>query len=231
MSAFWRRFYLQQFVILAVSGVLLALLFHFTRLDLLLADAWYQSPARAWPIRHAWWAETLIHYYFKIALIAAALACLGIAWKRRRKTDALRWRLVACSAIIIPNLVTLGKRTSAMHCPWNIARYGGNAPYFDAFSAAPAGLPGMGHCFPAGFVSVGGWLLAFALFYYPEHRQRSRAIGAAALLVTFGMGFLQQMRGAHFLSHVLWTVWLSWAVVIALHAALGLWRSPRPQAA
>ena len=40
----------------------------------------------------------------------------------------------------------------------------------------------------------------------------------------FGLG--QQMRGAHFLSHVLWTLWLSWAIVLAVHAGVRAWRTP-----
>jgi len=41
------------------------------------------------------------------------------------------------------------------------------------------------------------------------------------------MGWVQQMRGAHFLSHTLWSLWVSWAVVLLVHAACGAWREGR----
>jgi membrane-associated PAP2 superfamily phosphatase len=36
------------------------------------------------------------------------------------------------------------------------------------------------------------------------------------------------MRGAHFLSHTLWSLWVSWAMVVLLHALSGAWREGRP---
>jgi membrane-associated PAP2 superfamily phosphatase len=33
-----------------------------------------------------------------------------------------------------------------------------------------------------------------------------------AILVGCVLGISQQMRGAHFMSHTLWTAWLSWTV-------------------
>ena len=35
---------------------------------------------------------------------------------------------------------------------------------------------------------------------------------ACALLAGLVLGLSQQMRGAHFMSHTLWTAWLSWSV-------------------
>lgn len=126
----------------------------------------------------------------------------------------------------MPLGVTLWKRTSPMHCPWDISNYGGFAPYFDLFSATPPGLIDYGHCFPAGFVSVSSWTLAFALLRYPEDRRFSGLALAGALLTSLFFGFVQIQRGAHFLSHVLWTIWLSWTTVVLLHALLGAWREP-----
>jgi membrane-associated PAP2 superfamily phosphatase len=32
------------------------------------------------------------------------------------------------------------------------------------------------------------------------------------------------MRGAHFLSHTLWSLWIGWAVVLLIHVACGAGR-------
>ena len=50
-----------------------------------------------------------------------------------------------------------------------------------------------------------------------------------ALALSLAFGWVQQMRGAHFLSHTLWSIWLSWTIVVGLHAILGLWRQPLPE--
>ena len=228
MPIVWSRFYRQHLLLLAVTGMCLALLFHLSTLDVQLEDAWFSASGEAWPLRNAWWTSTLIHAWLRYVLNIAALACIWQAWKHRRGTDALRWRAVAISALAVPLLVGIGKRLSPMHCPWDIDRYGGLASYYDPIAALFAQIPEPGHCFPAGFVSAGSWLLAFVLFFYPARPRVSLAVGLGATVLILAMGLVQQMRGAHFLSHVLWTLWLSWAIVLGVHAALRPWRHPPP---
>ena len=226
VPTFWRRFYLRHVILLAASGVSLLLLFHLTRLDLLLEDAWHAPAGTAWPLRESWWTGTLVHQWLRYILIAAALACLASAWTQRHAANALRWRFVAAATVGVPLVVALSKRMSPMHCPWDVDRYGGTAPYLDLYASLSAQVLAPGHCFPGGFVSTGSWLLAFALLRYPERPRASLWIGLAAATLGLGLGVVQQLRGAHFFSHTLWTLWLSWAIVLALHAALGAWREP-----
>lgn len=228
MPGFWKRFYLWQAAWLLASATALLLVFNLTPLDLHLADVWYDPLRGYWPMRDAWWAAVLVHRWTKRALILAALACIVMAWRRRASADAAGWRLVAVSSVLVPLAASIGKRASAMHCPWEIDRYGGSSPYFDLFSAAPASLASAGHCFPAAFVTSASWLLAFALFDYPARPRESRFAGSLALALSLAFGWVQQARGAHFLSHTLWSLWLSWTIIVALHALLGLWRRPLP---
>lgn len=226
MPITWRQFYRNQLLLLVVTGLCLALLFHFTSLDVQLEDRWHSATGTAWPLRDAWWTSTVMHTWLRYVLNIAALVCFWQAWQRRRDTDALRWRAVAISALAVPLLVGIGKRLSPMHCPWDIDRYGGYAPYYDPFAALLTHIPQPGHCFPAGFVSAGSWLLAFVLFFYPARKRVSLLVGLGATALILAMGLVQQMRGAHFLSHVLWTLWLSWAIVLAAHAGARAWRTP-----
>ena len=78
-----------------------------------------------------------------------------------------------------------------------------------------------GQCLPAGHASSALWLLSLAVFWLPA---RPRAAGRVALLaLAFGatVGYLQQLRGAHFLTHTLWSIWIAGAIVLALVAAMG----------
>jgi len=215
----------------------LAVAFHATRLDLALAAPYYDPVNHAFPWRFAWVTKYLVHRYLKYALLLVGIAVwVAALWTRWRPRDGFfashrrRWWCVAWSFVAVPVVIAVLRRLSPMHCPWEIADFGGYAPYFDLFTAPPAGVRA-GHCFPAAFVASGSWLLAFALLWFPERKARSVAIGAAALLLAFAMGWVQQMRGAHFLSHTLWSLWLSWAVVLLVHAATGAWREGRESAA
>jgi membrane-associated PAP2 superfamily phosphatase len=39
-------------------------------------------------------------------------------------------------------------------------------------------------------------------------------------------GVVQQMRGAHYMSHTLWTAWICWTVTFAIDAAVRFARRP-----
>jgi membrane-associated PAP2 superfamily phosphatase len=226
-----RAFYLRQAGLLAVAALLLGAVFHFSRLDLALAAPYYDPVNHAFPWRFAWVSKYLVHRYLKYALLLGGVSVWIIALRLRWRPPAdgffashrRRWWCVAWSFVAVPVVIAVLRRLSPMHCPWEIADFGGYAPYFDLLSAAPAGVRA-GHCFPAAFVASGSWLLAFALLWFPERKGRSLVVGITALLLAFAMGWVQQMRGAHFLSHTLWSLWVSWTVVLLVHAATGAWR-------
>jgi membrane-associated PAP2 superfamily phosphatase len=151
------------------------------------------------------------------------LARTGTWRPRLLVTHRRRWWFVAWCFVAVPIVIGVLRRMSPMHCPWEVTDFSGYAPYVDLWSAAPAGIR-PGHCFPAAFVASGSWLLGFALLWFPEHKLRSVVVGLGALGLSFGLGWVQQMRGAHFLSHTLWSLWVSWLVVLLLHALSGAWR-------
>jgi hypothetical protein len=71
---------------------------------------------------------------------------------------------------------------------------------------------GGGHCFPAGHASTGfAFMAAFFGLQQSAPRAALKWLGWA-VLVGFILGISQQVRGAHFMSHTLWTSWLCWTV-------------------
>ncbi|NNG22318.1 phosphatase PAP2 family protein [Telluria aromaticivorans] len=209
--------------LLALAGLLIFALGRYTNIDLVLADALYDAAAGAFPWRDAWLTDILGHRILKTALtVLAALhiaAALGDAtWPQAvldRPLARLRLHVIAWSAALVPLAISLLKQGSNAHCPWDLARYGGSQPYVRLFEALPAGaLPG--HCLPAGHASSALWLVSLAVLWLPDRARRAwRAAGAAIALGT-AVGWMQQMRGAHFLTHTLWSVWIACAIVLAL---------------
>lgn len=226
-----RAFYARQAIALLLAAIALAMLFNVTRLDLQLARPYYDAVNNTFPWRYAWVTKYLVHRYLKYALLLTGVGVWAVALASRWHPGSAgllaghrrRWWCVAWSFVAVPTVIGILRRFSAMHCPWAIADFGGYAPYFDLFSAVPAGLRA-GRCFPGAFVGSGSWLLALALLWFPERRLRSIGVGIAAALLALGMGWVQQMRGAHFFSHTLWSIWISWAVILLVHAATGAWR-------
>jgi len=212
--------------VLAVAALVILWLGRCTDIDLALADAVFDAGSGAFPWRHAWLAETFSHVILKWLLMLLAQGFIGhalldLSWPRAGTSTLarLRLRIVALSAVLVPLAISVLKQLSTSHCPWDLQRYGGEQPYVRLFEALPPGAIA-GHCLPAGHASSALWLLSLAVFWLPA---RPRAACTAAILATaFGalVGYFQQLRGAHFMTHTLWSIWIACAIVLLLVAVL-----------
>lgn len=177
-----------------------------------------------WGLRDAWITKALVHDGGRVfvAMFACAVAGCGVAslfmvriahWRRGL------WYLLG-SAMVSALAVAALKELTHIACPWDLTRYGGTYPYVRNFSAQPDAFSGA--CFPAGHASAAyAWLGA----YYVAYEYAPRCKGwALSLVLGAGVlfGFDQQLRGAHFLSHDLWTLAICWSCATILY----LWIPP-----
>jgi membrane-associated PAP2 superfamily phosphatase len=210
---FWRCV---AWVTIVTLALLLAL--EWTPLDLVIARLSYDPATATFPLREHPVTTRIAHDGVKLAsgLVFAWIAVS--AWKPigplRRLGGAGRTYLLA-SAVACLVAVALLKRASALHCPWGLVEFGGAQPYLRLLDPVPTGWT-RGACFPAGhalsaFAYLGGF---FA--WRGVDRRAALVWLAAVLLVGVFAGVSQQLRGAHFLSHTLWTAWLCWTIAAAL---------------
>lgn len=207
---------------LVLTGLLILCLMHLTDIDIALADLYFDAQRQVFPWKSSWFAKNFMHGGVKWGLQAIAVMVCGFAvtdWIKPWLSSSwlrVRLRFVALSAVLIPLVITLFKRNSALHCPWDIDRYGGHYPHLSFFDAIPVHMP-YGHCFPAGHASTGLWLAAFAVFWLPHQPRRAWLVCWLGLVVGFALGWVQQMRGAHFFSHTLMSVWIACCILLVLH--------------
>jgi membrane-associated PAP2 superfamily phosphatase len=226
------RFHAVNAALLAGSAIALLWVFHATRIDLALEAPYYDARSGTFPLRYDWVMNVLVRHYVKDALIAAGIGTwiVALATLRARTgflaTHRRRWWCVAASFVAVPTVVVLLQRVGPMHCPWDIDTFGGYAPYRDLWTAITTHRPDprLGRCVPAAFVTSGAWTMACALLWWPERKGMSVALGIALFVAILAYGWVQQFRGAHFLSHTLWSLWVAWVTIVALHAATGAWR-------
>lgn len=202
----------------------LLLLLEITRIDLWLADWIFSASGNAWSLRDAWFTRELLHEGGRRAvgllLVVLLLALVASHWHQPLRPWRRELWFLLVSALLAGLAVNVLKRLTHMDCPWDLARYGGEFAYVRLFEAHPDTFR-HGACFPAGHASAAyAWL---GLHFVARDRLpalRWLALGGVlALGVAFGVA--QQLRGAHFLSHDLWTLWVCWCVVALVHAAFG----------
>jgi membrane-associated PAP2 superfamily phosphatase len=203
------------------AGFVLLLLLEATTLDLKLAAMFFDAGARVFPWRDHWLLTRVSHDGLRM-LSAIALVWLGISlWRPlgvlRRLPLGARCYLFG-TVVLCLVLIPLAKRASFSHCPWDLAIYGGQADYLRLLQW-PAADALRGRCLPAGhavagFAYMAGW---FAL--RPIAPKSARMWLAGSIFFGLWAGLAQQIRGAHFLSHTLWSAWMSFALS-ALVAAI-----------
>lgn len=193
-------------------------------LDLWLADAMFDFHTHEFPWRHAWLTEHVGHGLLKALLtglgVLPAAAALWDAVRRGRALAPwwrLRIRLLALCTVLVPAAVSLLKRASHSHCPWDLERYGGYQPYYRLLEPVPHWVEA-GHCLPGGHASSALWLVGLAVFWLPHDVRKAAWVAGWALAFGGLVGWMQQLRGAHFLSHTLWSIWIAAVILLVLLA-------------
>ena len=188
-------------------------------LDFYFADLIYQ-PEKSWQYQDAWLTDVLIHKYGKYILILLYLTFLFhfIASDKKNEDHEKRYgKIVLLISLLLGAFsVTLLKQLLEVDCPWDLSRYGGDKLFFPLFKYASASLPSS-HCFPSGHASTGfTWfsLYFYSCIYYPKYKLR---ILAAILFMGFLYGASQQFRGAHFISHDIWSMLVCLTVNIVIY--------------
>lgn len=188
--------------------------------DLWFADRLYAMEGHAWNLQTGYITQDLLHaagrqaskdLWFTLALVAGLSLLVRQARQWRRPLVYLLLATALSTAA-----VGLLKRWTNMDCPWDLLRYGGDKAYYGLFMHRPSIL-GHAKCFPAGHASAGyAWIALYFFFLSTRPRWRWWGLGfALGLGALFGVA--QQLRGAHFLSHDLWTLMICWFIAFALY--------------
>ena len=197
------------------------------QIDFALADAMYQ-PDIGFIGKHSAFLEDWLHVRAKNVVILFAILCIAFwlgslfyqPWHaHRRQLGYLVMALALSTAIITPL-----KALTAVHCPWDLTRYGGEETYTSLLSErAPTLKPG--RCWPAGHASSGFSLFALYFVFRDTRPRLARGllIGALALGSVFSLG--RMLQGAHFFSHNLWTAVFDWLICLGCYRIL-LYRPP-----
>ncbi len=184
-------------------------------LDVWVSDLIYRAGGNDFVLRHGFVTETVIHSGGQNLVRLIGLMLIGVIIAVGRGSpyqgDLIRvFFTAACGALV----VSLLKRVTGVPCPWDLQRYGGDIVQ-PAFLQALFGDSRF-NCFPAGRAS--GAYCWFGLFYFVRKHFPKWRWWVLSLVIVLGLifGIGQQLRGAHFLSHDLWSAWFCWIIAYFL---------------
>jgi membrane-associated PAP2 superfamily phosphatase len=223
-SHFWLMHIIPAFIFM----LLMLLLYPHTQLDTRITDLFFDAELHRFTLKNDPFLTVWMHIRLKWLMVAIALASLVLALLSYRLSRLSEHRLsllwVFAGMVISTTVVSVFKHYSVHGCPWDIVLYDGTLPLLDLFTSPPAGTEA-GACFPAGHPSGGFALMAFYFAFMHSKPRFSVLMLWIGLFMGLLMGLVQVVRGAHFLSHVLWSGWLVWMVLLALY---WLWPLRKP---
>jgi phosphoglycerol transferase MdoB-like AlkP superfamily enzyme/membrane-associated PAP2 superfamily phosphatase len=227
------HFWLWHLIVPALAGLLLAVAYPLTGWDRQWIAPFYDAQTQTFPLRNHAILQAVLHQGLRnlmigLSLLSLAAALMGYALRRlasaptqaslpafvwlQTHSRSLLWVFVGM--LISTTAVAVLKHFSLHDCPWNLQEYGGTQPYIALFGSLPAGVAA-GHCFPGGHASGGFALLAVYFAFRDSQTSLAKWGGMMALLFGSVMAYTQMVRGAHFMSHNLWTAWLVWMLLLA----------------
>ncbi|MEO8011794.1 MAG: phosphatase PAP2 family protein [Dokdonella sp.] len=182
--------------------------------DLRIQDLFFDPTINAFPWRRQPLLEGIGHDLLKMLPIGIGFVLLFAAMASPWVDALRRWQPMLWTTLVAlcvgPGVITALKQVTAAHCPWDLARYGGYAPYtHDWFATSSAQA---GRCFPSGHAGAGFSLVALSFAGWASGITRWRWAG---LIIALSAGtvfsVVRTIQGAHFVSHSLWSAAIDWS--------------------
>ena len=199
------KFFLKNSLLLGLLFLILLFMFPVGgAIDMQLIYPWIDS-AGNFPLKNNWFLVEINHKLIKHLVIGFFVIIL-LSWIASFKFDqlkAFKWQLGYLFWVSVLSTVLIGllKSHSAHACPWSMTESTAFGYVWD-FSAT------QGHCFPGGHASTGFSLLTGFFVFRKSNPKIAYFFLCLGLVLGFITGWGQMMRGAHFLSHNLWTGWI-----------------------
>ncbi len=198
----------RRWAALLIASLITLVLLDGTSLDLTMAR-WWGYPTGFSMRDHPVLDKVLYTEAKQMALYLMLALTANIAWPQGAFADLRQrdraWMVlnVVAVALVVPSL----KRWSDSACPWDLAEFGGDYALISHWDFSQS-LPTMGHCFPGGHAVAGYAFFPVAFWLCAKRPNAARVVFALTLFAGSTLGVAQQMRGAHFMSHTLWSAWL-----------------------
>jgi membrane-associated PAP2 superfamily phosphatase len=221
------------FVILVFAIVFLLL--EYTAIDLWVQDHFFDFDRGRWLVDgRAPLPRLLLYTGPKVLIILFGLwvFCLVLLpekWRGRWPLASIPRRslwVLFFTIGLVPWFIGELKQRSNTFCPSEIRRYGGDVPYVKVVECYPENdRPGRkGDCFPAGHASGGFALMALAGV---ARTRRGQWLGLGfGLAAGWLMGGYQMLKGSHYLSHTVVTMFMAWIGFLLLRRLFRVHRLP-----
>lgn len=191
----------------------------FFNIDYLFSSLFYDSKINEWPLQDFWLTKKVFHDWGqKLSIGMGGIVFLILIMSffiEKLKQYSKLFVFLFIASITGPIIIAILKSSTHIYCPWSLQLFGGNKPYIHLFDSVDSSLS-IGHCFPGGH-SSGGFAFVSLYYFFMLTNPKYKFYGlGAGLIIGSVFGLTQEMRGAHFLSHDVFSLFFCWVVASAL---------------
>lgn len=206
-------------ILFPILCLLAGLASQYSGLDIALERLFYDGEQQFWPFKDAWFTSQILHDGARTVLQLVLLSIMAAMVASWIFTPLQNWRRTSLYVFLasITGVVIVGwlKASTHMYTPWDLAVFGGEYPNIRLFDPVHASLP-VGYAFPAGHASGGYALLSLYFSARVSESKYQYPLLILALGAGLTLGIAQQLRGAHMLSHDLFTLTICWSAALLL---------------
>ena len=191
----------------------LAVLSEYSGLDVLIESYFFNSQTGSWPYKSLFITKEILHTGGRDLVVLLAgfngLAIIMSFFVNSMRPYRKHLFFVLIASVTGPLIVGILKNTTHIYTPWSLKIFGGDKPYIRIFDAVPF-ASSVGHAFPGGH-SSGGFALISVYFALLAMNNKYQYYGMVMpLMLGICFSITQEIRGAHFLSHDLFSLVICW---------------------
>ncbi len=198
-------------LVITLVALAIVIAWDFSGLDVAFAHLAGGTP-NGFPLRDNWFASNILHEDARrLGWLVALWLCIGVGWPTWILQKLDMQERIELPIVVLLSLLCVFSIKSFSHtsCPWDLKEFGGVATYVSHWAIGVRD-GGTGGCFPAGHATAGFSFLGGYFVWRRRYPRIAKVWVSVALVVGFFLGFVQQVRGAHYMSHTLWSGWICW---------------------
>ena len=214
-----------------ISGLIflsLSLMIQFTDFDLFISNLFYLEQKQQFILQSNKLGR-ILHDYPKYLSILIGLTfvfqSLSLIIKNKKLFPFSNKQIyfVSLMFFMVPLVINALRYFSLMHCPRDLIIYGGMYDYLRIFDTAPMDWQA-GQCSPS--AHAGSFLPLVSIVFIMRYKI-SKALIMYALI--FLLTSVQILRGAHFFSHIVFSILIANVLIFIVADWMKIRQSPRPQ--
>lgn len=201
--------------LIPIIAMIIGIISQYSALDERIVEPFYNAQTQKWPFKKRFWAKKIMHDVAQDIVVAFYVILFLIFLFSLRKSSPKNLKInlgfVLISSITSVTIIASIKGFTHLYSPYHLSMFGGDMPHILLFDAVPPNSR-IGKAFPGAHSGTAFSLLSIYFLCKELNSKYTYHVLIFVILLGATFSFVQQIRGAHFFSHGLFSFAICWIV-------------------